>query len=117
MSSMVSHVEITEEYTEEGEPRRVIKVTEIYGGQERRPQNVDQGEAIVFESRLRVMTGPNYFDRLPNELLERILNFAGMRKTTSAASLMDPFEAGWKNEEEVIQWVPFAFLPSFFLFF
>ncbi|KNZ58339.1 hypothetical protein VP01_1948g2 [Puccinia sorghi] len=100
---MVSHVEITEEYTEEGEPRRVIKVTEIYGGQERRPQNVDQGEAIVFESRLRVMTGPNYFDRLPNELLERILNFAGMRKTTSAASLMDPFEAGWKNEEEVIQ--------------
>jgi len=103
MSSMISHVEITEEYAEDGKPRRVIKVTEIYGGQKRRPQDVDQGEAIILESRPRVMTGPNYFDRLPDELLERILNFAGMRKTASAASLMDPFEAGWKNEEEVIQ--------------
>lgn len=89
---MVSHVEVIEEHTETGEPRRVIRVLEI---SQRQPSAIGlTGNRVA---------GPNGFDRLPDELLERILNYVGMANGTSVTNLMDPFEAGWKDEEEIIQ--------------
>ncbi|WAR51612.1 hypothetical protein PtB15_1B48 [Puccinia triticina] len=95
--SMVSHVEICEGLTEDGQPTRVIKIIEIFVKQSTEPT-----QSTVERSPFKA-TGPNHFDCLPDELLERIMNFAGMTNGTSAAINMDPYEAGWKDEEEVIQ--------------
>jgi hypothetical protein len=99
---IVSHVEICEELTEDGQPTRMIKIIEIFDKQSTSKANKQPIEAPIPPIR---SSGPNYFARLPDELLDRIINFAGISNNLSAAISMDPYEAGWKDEEELIQWV------------
>lgn len=98
--SIVSHVEITEQFTEAGQPTRVIKVIEIFRNDK---QSKEPTQSTTDQLPPVKTTGLNHFDRLPDELLERIMNFAGMRNGTSAVINLDPYEVGWKDEEEVVQ--------------
>ncbi|POV96240.1 hypothetical protein PSHT_15257 [Puccinia striiformis] len=101
--SMVSHVEICEELTKDGRPTRVIKIIEISNKQSVQLADSKPSVELLHVPRHHEITGTNHFDRLPDELLVRIMDFAAMRNDTSAEIIMDPYEAGWRDEEEVIQ--------------
>ncbi|KAA1121881.1 hypothetical protein PGTUg99_034804 [Puccinia graminis f. sp. tritici] len=100
---LVSHVEICEQIGQDGQPTRMIKILEIFDDHNQSTSEEKQPIEPPITSPAKSVGGPNHFDRLPDELLERIINFSALSNSTSAAISMDPYEAGWKDEEELIQ--------------